>query len=392
MSNLFQRILILAPTGRDATLSRTILSDAGLNCESVSSIDVLCREIELGAGAVVITEESVEEDKSKRLSSVLQSQPTWSDIPILVMTRGGADSAVAVHALEKLGDVILLERPVRVNTLISACRAALRTRARQLALRDRGDQLLEQADRLQRSNLELEQFAYVSSHDLQEPLRKISIYTDMVVNKYGDQLDKDGKRYLGIVADGARRMSTLIRDLLSYAKLTKVDTLAELTDLNQVLSRAISDLEVLIGEKKAVITHDRLPVVMAEKDRLQHVFLNLLSNALKFQGAIPPRIHVSSTEKNGFVHVSVKDNGIGIEPAYLTRIFQVFQRLHNKGEYSGTGIGLAICKKIIERNGGKIWANSKLGKGSTFYFTLPMARTSHASLPSNGLARGVVAS
>ncbi len=372
MNSLFERILILAPTGKDAMLSQRILTEAGLKAEPVPDMEQLCRKIEEGAGAVILTEESVEEDRARRLRATLQKEQSWSDIPILVITKGGADSPVAAHALEKLGDVILLERPVRIGTLVSACRASLRTRNRQLALQKKEAELVEKTDRLIQSNLELEQFAYVSSHDLQEPLRKISLMTDLMAIQCSDKLDDNGRRQLQGIADGSRRMGQLIKDLLDYARLTKSDSSAEETDLNAVLKQVLSDLEIRINEKQARVSFDTLPTVTAEKARLHHVFLNLISNALKFSRSEPPEIHVTSHEENGFVRISISDNGIGIDPLFSAKIFQVFQRLHSRHKYPGTGIGLAICKKVVEHHGGKIWVESKLGEGSTFHFTLPV--------------------
>jgi len=224
---------------------------------------------------------------------------------------------------------------------------------------------------LEHSNKELEQFAYVASHDLQEPLRMVSSYTQLLERRYKDKLDADAKEFIAYAVDGANRMQRLIQDLLVYSRVSSRGKPLTPTDCNAVLGTVRINLSVAIEENNARITHDELPIVMADDTQLVQVFQNLIGNAIKFHSEEPPRIHVS-TEKNkkGWVF-SVRDNGKGIDPQYHERIFVIFQRLQGKGEYPGTGIGLAICKRIIERHGGRIWVESEPGKGSTFYFTIP---------------------
>jgi signal transduction histidine kinase len=224
---------------------------------------------------------------------------------------------------------------------------------------------------LERSNKELEQFAYVASHDLQEPLRKVGSFTELLERRYKTQLGPDADRYIDYIVDGAKRMSMLINDLLTFSRIgTRPKQFAK-TDCNTVLHRTLDDLQYRIRESGAIITNDDLPVLMADETQIGLVFQNLISNAIKFRGDEPPRVHLSSRREGGVWIFSVSDNGIGIEPAYFERIFVMFQRLHAKSEYLGTGIGLAICKKVVERHGGRIWVESAFGKGSTFYFTIP---------------------
>jgi light-regulated signal transduction histidine kinase (bacteriophytochrome) len=224
---------------------------------------------------------------------------------------------------------------------------------------------------LERSNKELEQFAYVASHDLQEPLRMVSSFTQMLGRRYKDKLDADAKDFIGFAVDGANRMQVLINDLLMYSRVGTRGKPFEPTDMNEVLGRAIANLRVAIEESHTIITNDELPTVRADAIQIVQLFQNLLSNSIKFRANNTPCVHVSFTERSDEWVFSVKDNGIGIAPAYHERIFVIFRRLQTKGEYPGTGIGLAICKKIVERHGGKIWVESELGKGSTFYFTIP---------------------
>jgi PAS domain S-box-containing protein len=232
--------------------------------------------------------------------------------------------------------------------------------------------LKSKLEELARSNDELEQFAYVSSHDLQEPLRMISSYLQLLQRRYQGKIDEKADKYIYYAVDGAARMQTLINDLLEFSRVTTRAGELEPTDSELVLNQVQSNLDLYIKENKATVSHDPLPEVIADSTQMAQVFQNLIANGIKFHGEEAPRIHISAEKKASEWQFSVKDNGIGIDPQYSERIFEVFKRLHNKEEYPGTGIGLAVCKKIVERNGGHIWVESEHGKGSTFYFTLPI--------------------
>lgn len=223
---------------------------------------------------------------------------------------------------------------------------------------------------LERSNKELEQFASVASHDLQEPLRMVSSFTQMLERRYKDKLDADAKDFIGFAVDGANRMQVLINDLLMYSRVGTRGKPFEPTDMNEVLRQAIVNLRVAIEESHTTITNDELPTVRADAMQIVQLFQNLLGNSIKFRANDSPFVHVAFTEKSDACVFSVRDNGIGIAPVYYERIFVIFRRLHTM-EYPGTGIGLAICKRIVERHGGKIWVESEQEKGSTFYFTIP---------------------
>ncbi len=222
---------------------------------------------------------------------------------------------------------------------------------------------------LQRSNKELEQFAYVASHDLQEPLRMVSSFTQLLALRYKDKLDKEAQEFIKFAVDGAARMQNLINDLLEYSRIGTRGKNLVVIDMNNILGQAIYNLSINIKDKAALVTNDELPDVSADGGQMVQLFQNLIGNALKFCGT-PPRIHISCKEEKDFYLFSVKDNGIGIEPEYNERIFHIFQRLHPKDEYGGTGIGLAICRRIVERHGGKIWVGSKSGEGTVFNFTI----------------------
>jgi len=224
---------------------------------------------------------------------------------------------------------------------------------------------------LTRSNEDLQQFAYVSSHDLQEPLRNVTSCLQLLEQKYKNKLDGDADQYIHYAVEGALRMKALILDLLAYSRIGTGGKPLRSVDCEQVILQAIENLASAITEGAAVITHDRLPSIPADDTQLLQVFQNLIGNAIKFRRDVPPRIHVSA-EKNGNDWVfSVKDNGIGINPQYLEKIFVIFQRLHKRSRYDGTGMGLAIVKKVVERHGGRVWVESQPGVGTTFYFAIP---------------------
>ena len=227
---------------------------------------------------------------------------------------------------------------------------------------------------LRRSNEELERFAYVASHDLQEPLRMVGSYVQLLGKRYRGRLDADADVFIGYALDGALRMQRLIEDLLTYSRLGTRGAAFEVTDATAALERAVSNLRLSIEESDAAVDSDPLPAVQADPGQLEHLFLNLVSNALKFRGTEPPRVHVSASRDGGWCQFDVRDNGIGIDPQYFERIFVIFQRLHRREEYPGTGIGLAIAKKIVERHGGRIWVDSIEGTGTTFHFTLPAGK------------------
>ena len=223
---------------------------------------------------------------------------------------------------------------------------------------------------LKRSNEDLQQFAYVASHDLQEPLRAIISFSQLLEEKYHDKLDQDGKEYIYFITDGAKKMNILIKDLLSYSRITTQANPLEWLDLEPILNDAVFNLQEAIKESGAIITYDPLPTLKVDRTQFLQLFQNFLSNAIKFRGEDPPKIHIGVKRLSNKWVFSIKDNGIGIDPKYHDRLYNIFYRLHTKEEYPGTGIGLPICKKIVQRYGGEVWVESDLGKGSTFYFTI----------------------
>jgi len=232
------------------------------------------------------------------------------------------------------------------------------------------ERLTETLADLERSNEELAQFAYIASHDLQEPLRMVASYTQLLGRRYKGRLDDDADDFINYAVEGADRMQGLINDLLAYSRVNTRGRPFELTDCNVLVDQVRTNLNTAIGETGALLTADPLPTVMADETQLVQVFDNLVGNAIKFRSDQPPRVHISATRRDGEWILSVRDNGMGIDRQYHDRVFVIFKRLHTRHQIPGTGIGLAISKRIVERHGGHIWLDSEVGTGSTFYFTL----------------------
>lgn len=280
-----------------------------------------------------------------------------------------------VHGLPGTVGLVVVGAAVgRLSDLRQSLRREAETLKGEVAERRRIEEALAQrTEDLARSNTELEQFAYMASHDLQEPLRMVSSYTQLLAQRYRGKLDADADEFIAYAVDGARRMQRLIEDLLAYSRVDRDGKGFEPTACEAVFDRALASLRVVVDESDAVVTHEALPTVAANGSQLYQLFQNLIGNAIKFRGQEPPRVHVAAQRKVDGWLFSVRDNGIGIAPEHAERIFVMFQRLHTRGEYPGTGMGLAMCKKIVENHGGRIWVESEPGKGATFYFTIPAA-------------------
>ena len=234
------------------------------------------------------------------------------------------------------------------------------------------EELKQTLAELERSNAELEEFAYVASHDLQEPLRMVASYLQLIERRYKNRLDKDADEFIAFAVDGATRMQKMINKVLLYSRIGKQSKPLRPIDCEDILDQVVANLAASIQESGVIVTRDPLPTVMANDALLIELFQNLIGNAVKFRGKKLPGIHIKAEKKGSDWVFSVRDNGIGVDPRHAERIFQIFQRLHGRNKYPGTGIGLAVCKKIVERFGGRIWVESETGKGSTFYFTIPI--------------------
>jgi light-regulated signal transduction histidine kinase (bacteriophytochrome) len=246
------------------------------------------------------------------------------------------------------------------------------TQMRDITDRKKAEEELKRiSDELARSNTDLKQFASAASHDLQEPLKVVEGFVNLLARRYRDKLDAKGNDLIGYTIEGVRRMQELIKDLLEYSRVGTKGLNIKETDCSLAVDKAVFNLQVSIEDVGAVVTHNELPVIKADTSQINRLFQNLIGNALKFHGKETLGIHISAEGKENEWIFSVRDNGIGIDPKQAGKIFGMFQRLHSREEYPGTGIGLAICKRIVEGHGGRMWVESELGKGSTFYFTIP---------------------
>jgi signal transduction histidine kinase len=257
--------------------------------------------------------------------------------------------------------------PIR---MIGATQDVSQQKETEALLVELNNRLKQRAEELANSNVELERFAYVASHDLQEPLRMVTSFLQLLKKRYEEKLDETADQYIAFAVDGAERMKTLIMDLLDYSRVGSNTEPNENVDLHLLIDEIKNLLSKSIDEVKANITIDHLPIVKGNRTQLLQLFQNLISNAIKYHKEGVPRIEIHYTEQEEDHLFEIKDNGIGIDPAFHEKIFVIFHRLHSRSEYTGTGIGLAICKKIVERHNGKIWLKSALGKGSSFFFTL----------------------
>lgn len=367
-SAIEMRVLILAPVGRDARLLSGTLASLSITNVVSADAETLTAMLAEGAGAAIIAEEALTPDRLQALAEWLASQAPWSDLPIVILTHGGKPtpgSERRAHQLETLGNFTLLERPVRPETVQSAVRAALRARMRQYEVRSRQEELL-------RANADLEQFAHSASHDLREPIRSISVYSELLAKRYGKNLDQKGLEFLDLVRTGVKRMDALLADLLSYAHASSIpDQAPEPICAAGPLEAALENLAVAIRESNARITVGEMPVVRMRESHLEQLFQNLVSNAIKYRKEEALHVRLAAGRQNGYWLFRVEDNGIGIAAEYKETIFGIFKRLHTNNAYSGTGMGLAICQRIVERYRGRIWVESEPGRGATFLFTIP---------------------
>jgi signal transduction histidine kinase len=368
-SALEMRVLILAPIGRDAELLAETVATLGIATAVARDAGELLELLDAGAGTAIIAEEVLRPAVVGQIVAWLDAQPPWSDLPCIVLTSGGRptmENQRRAQEFQALGNFSLIERPVRPETVQSSVRFALRARARQYEIRSRQEALVQ-------ANADLEQFAHSASHDLREPLRSIGIYSDLLERGYGDRLDEKGREFLGQIHAGAKRMDSLLKDLLSYAHVSSFsDNAPEPIDALRPLQASLESLAGAIRESNAEIVMGEMPVVAMHESHLAQIFQNLIGNAIKYRKeGVRPCIEICAKRSEREWIISVRDNGIGVPPAYKEAIFGIFKRLHTASKYSGTGMGLAICQRIVERYHGRIWIESELGGGSTFFFTVP---------------------
>jgi light-regulated signal transduction histidine kinase (bacteriophytochrome) len=345
------------------------------NAGSAAPVSTQPSRVELGqllVGAVGQSRQpllvnDVQQDSRLRSRVWAQANGLVSFLGTPLMVRGQLVGVLAVFGQLPLEEETL----ATLATVADAVAQGIERRRAELSLQ-------AHAQELARSNEELQQFAYVASHDLQEPLRMVASYTQLLARRYKGKLDSDADEFIGYAVDGVNRMQRLIQDLLAYSRVGTRGHEFKPIDAGQALGKALANLKTSVDETGATLVQGKLPPVMADETQLIQLFQNLVGNALKFRGQTPPRVLVEAEREGPMWRFTVEDNGIGIEPQYYERIFIIFQRLHGKEEYAGTGIGLAICKKIVERHGGRIGLDSQPGQGTTFWFTLPAVPTASA--------------
>jgi signal transduction histidine kinase len=370
------RVLHVEDNQLDAELVARALRKGGF---SVSMVVVQAeaefeRQLPLHRPDVVIADYNLPQWKGMDALDVLRREGL--EIP-LILVSGALGDITAVECIKRgATDYVLKDGLAR---LPEAVRRALQEKRLLRLRRQAEDDLARKVEELARSNADLEQFAYVASHDLQEPLRMVAAYTQLLAERYRGKLDENADKFIGHASEGALRMQTLIQDLLAFSRVGRNGIACGRVDCDAAMAEVLKSLGPAIQESGAVVTHGELPPVWADRSQMAQVFQNLVGNAIKFRGKEPPVISVQAEKAGQQWLFSVSDNGIGIAPEYAENIFVVFQRLHARTEYPGNGIGLAICKKIIERNGGKIWVEAQAGlgsdhgsgHGSVFKFTMP---------------------
>jgi signal transduction histidine kinase len=362
------RVLHVEDNDLDAELVAQALRKGGfsISVAVVQSEVEFERQLRLHLPDIVLADYNLPQWEGMEAVEVLRREGL--DIPVILVS-GALGDITAVECIKRgATDYVLKDGLAR---LPEAIRRALQEK-RVLRLRRRAEEdLARKAEELTRSNADLEQFAYIASHDLQEPLRMVAAYTQLIADRYKGKLDENADKFIGYACEGALRMQTLIQDLLAFSRVGRAGATAGPVNCDSAIAEVLLTLGPAIRESGATVTHTALPVVWADSSQMTQVFQNLIGNAIKFRGTEAPSVRVTAEKTGQDWLFTVSDNGIGIAPESAENVFVVFQRLHTRTEYSGNGIGLAICKKIIERNGGKIWVEATAGHGSTFKFTLP---------------------
>ena len=355
------RVLVVEDNASDSELMLHALKNVGYEseCEVVQTADDFSDRIRKNKYDIILADYRLPGWNGMETVGMVCQEGL--DIPV-VLVSGALGELKAVECIKQgAADYVLKDNLAR---LPQAVRRAIEERD----LRDENRRTQEE---LARSNRDLEQFAYVASHDLQEPLRMVATYTQLLAERYQGKLDENADKYIHYAVEGALRMQTLVRDLLAFSRVGRKQETARDMDCNLVLRNVIANLQSLIQESGARINYEALPVLVADPSELLQLFQNLIGNAIKFRSAEPPEIRITAKKEKKEWLFSVADNGIGIARQHVEDVFVIFKRLHTREEYPGSGIGLAICKKIVEHNQGQIWVESRPGQGSTFHFTWP---------------------
>jgi len=362
------RALLVEDNALDAALVVRALhkGDFDVTADVVQDEAAFTKALRAQCPEVVLADYNLPNWKGMEALDVLRREGL--DIP-MILVSGALGDVTAVECIKQgATDYVLKDGLARLPEVV---RRALREKRERTLRHQVEEDLASKVDELARSNADLEQFAYVASHDLQEPLRMVTAYTQLLAERYRGQLDENADKFIGYASEGALRMQVLIQDLLAFSRVGRNGSTSVSVDCNATLKEVLQALAPAIQESGAVVNYSELPAVWADRTQVAQIFQNLIGNAIKFRGIASPVVSVQAENTSEQWQFSVSDNGIGIAPEYAQNIFVVFQRLHARAEYPGNGIGLAICKKIIEHNGGKIWAESQAGCGSSFKFTLP---------------------
>jgi signal transduction histidine kinase len=362
------RVLHVEDNVMDAELVALALRKGGFSAaiEVVQTEAEFEKQLQLRVPDVVLADYNLPQWNG--MEAVKSIQRAGVNVPVILVS-GALGDVTAVNCIKQgATDYVLKDGLAR---LPEAIRRALQEKEVLRLRRKAEEDLARKAEELARSNADLEQFAYIASHDLQEPLRMVAAYTKLIAERYRGRLDENGDKFIAYACEGALRMQTLIQDLLAFSRVGRAGAKIISVDCAAAMAEVLLTLGPVIREHEAVVTYTSLPVVQMEASQMTQVFQNLIANAIKFHGEQPPKISVRAEKAGTEWLFTVSDNGIGIAPENAEAVFVVFHRLHTRTEYPGNGIGLAICKKIIELNGGKIWVEPHVGEGSTFKFTLP---------------------
>jgi signal transduction histidine kinase len=362
------RVLLVEDDPADVELVLLALRKDGFDVSSdvVQTVEELTLRVQAAAYDVILADYNLPQWSGIEVLEVLHRKNL--DVPLIVVTGYLGEEKAVACIRQGATDCVLKDHLARLPISI---RRALAEKELRDHRRQSERELADKVAELARSNTELEQFAYVASHDLQEPLRMIANYTQLLAERYRGQLDEQADKYIGYSVDGATRMQALIQDLLKVSRVCRQQIEPRTTECRAVVEQALQNLQTAVQECGAVVKCNGLPEVMADALQLTQVFQNLIANAMKFHGAETPMIQIDSEKRDGEWVFTVSDNGIGIPAENWQDIFVIFRRLHTRSEYAGNGIGLSICKKIIERHGGKIWIEAQATPGCRFKFTLP---------------------
>jgi signal transduction histidine kinase len=382
-----ERVNILLVDDQPAKLLayEAVLAQLGENLIKASSAAEAMEILLRTSVAVVLVDVCMPDTDGFDLTALIRSHPRFRETAIILV------SGVHLNDLDRLrgydlGAVDYIPVPVVPEMLLAKVRVFIdlfrKTRRLREMNRELERRVAERTRELRRSNDELRQFAYVASHDLQEPLRMVSSFVDLFLRRHGKDVGSDGEELLRYVVDGVQRMRQLINDLLAYARLERSPSTTDNVDCERALASALDNLRVALQESAARVTHGPLPHVRGDEQQIVQLLQNLIGNSIKFHRPdVPPHINLQAAESGDEWTFTLEDNGIGIEPEHRERVFQVFQRLNPREQYPGTGIGLAICRKIVEQHLGRIWIGASMGPGSVFHFTLPKAENAPVAAP-----------